>query len=50
MLILDEPMAGMNADEKEDLARYILDILMRAACRSCWSNTIWVSSWTSPTG
>ena len=26
MLILDEPMAGMNADEKADLARYILDI------------------------
>ena len=26
VLILDEPMAGMNADEKADLARYILDI------------------------
>jgi branched-chain amino acid transport system ATP-binding protein len=26
LLILDEPMAGMNADEKADLARYILDI------------------------
>jgi len=26
VLILDEPMAGMNADEKGDLARYILDI------------------------
>ncbi|MDJ0752375.1 MAG: ABC transporter ATP-binding protein [Ardenticatenaceae bacterium] len=26
MLILDEPMAGMNAEEKEDIARFILDI------------------------
>jgi branched-chain amino acid transport system ATP-binding protein len=26
ILIMDEPMAGMSAEEKEDLARYILDI------------------------
>ncbi len=26
MLLLDEPMAGMNTEEKEDLARFILDI------------------------
>lgn len=26
VLIMDEPMAGMNPDEKSDLARYILDI------------------------
>src|SRR5437899_9336950 len=26
LLLLDEPMAGMNAEEKEDMARYILDI------------------------
>lgn len=26
VLVLDEPMAGMNPDEKADLARYILDI------------------------
>jgi branched-chain amino acid transport system ATP-binding protein len=26
VLLLDEPMAGMNAEEKEDLARFILDI------------------------
>jgi branched-chain amino acid transport system ATP-binding protein len=26
ILVMDEPMAGMNADEKADLARYILDI------------------------
>jgi branched-chain amino acid transport system ATP-binding protein len=27
MLILDEPMSGMNVEEKEDMARFILDIL-----------------------
>ncbi|MBN1375120.1 MAG: ABC transporter ATP-binding protein [Dehalococcoidia bacterium] len=27
LLLLDEPMAGMNADEKEDIARFIIDIL-----------------------
>ena len=26
LLLLDEPMAGMNIEEKEDVARYILDI------------------------
>jgi branched-chain amino acid transport system ATP-binding protein len=26
VLILDEPMAGMNAEEKEDIARFILDL------------------------
>lgn len=26
MLLLDEPMAGMNVDEKEDMARFIIDI------------------------
>jgi branched-chain amino acid transport system ATP-binding protein len=26
LLLLDEPMAGMNAEEKEDLARFIVDI------------------------
>jgi len=26
MLLLDEPMAGMNRDEKEDIARFIIDI------------------------
>ncbi|MBL7061857.1 MAG: ABC transporter ATP-binding protein [Dehalococcoidia bacterium] len=27
LLLLDEPMAGMNVEEKEDIARYILDIV-----------------------
>jgi branched-chain amino acid transport system ATP-binding protein len=26
MLLLDEPMAGMNAEEKEDMARFVLDV------------------------
>jgi branched-chain amino acid transport system ATP-binding protein len=26
LLLLDEPMAGMNAEEKEDMARYVLEI------------------------
>jgi branched-chain amino acid transport system ATP-binding protein len=26
ILLLDEPMAGMSRDEKEDIARFILDI------------------------
>jgi len=27
LLLLDEPVAGMNLEEKEDVARYLLDIL-----------------------
>lgn len=26
LLLLDEPMAGMNAEEKEDMVRYVLDV------------------------
>ena len=26
MLLLDEPMAGMNVEEKEDMCRFILDV------------------------
>jgi branched-chain amino acid transport system ATP-binding protein len=26
LLLLDEPMAGMNTEEKEDIARFIIDI------------------------
>jgi branched-chain amino acid transport system ATP-binding protein len=26
VLLLDEPMAGMNLEEKEDIARFIIDI------------------------
>jgi branched-chain amino acid transport system ATP-binding protein len=26
VLLLDEPMAGMNAEEKEDIARFVVDI------------------------
>ncbi len=31
VLLLDEPMAGMNVEEKEDMARFILDIHERQA-------------------
>jgi branched-chain amino acid transport system ATP-binding protein len=26
LILLDEPMAGMNLEEKEDMARYIVDL------------------------
>jgi branched-chain amino acid transport system ATP-binding protein len=26
VLLLDEPMAGMNAEEKEDIARFVIDV------------------------
>ncbi len=26
VLLMDEPMAGMNTEEKEDLARFIIDV------------------------
>ena len=26
LLLLDEPMAGMNTEEKEDMCRFILDV------------------------
>lgn len=29
LLLLDEPMAGMNLEEKEDVARFIIDIFQR---------------------
>jgi branched-chain amino acid transport system ATP-binding protein len=30
LLLLDEPMAGMNIEEKEDVVRFIMDIQKRA--------------------
>jgi branched-chain amino acid transport system ATP-binding protein len=27
LLLLDEPMAGMNVEEKEDMCRFILDVV-----------------------
>lgn len=32
LLLLDEPMAGMNSEEKEDMARFILDISEEKQC------------------
>ena len=42
LLLLDEPVAGMNLEETEDMARYILDIRdeLRHPDRS-WSSTTW---------
>ena len=34
LLLLDEPMAGMNSEEKEDMARFILDI------KELWKTTM----------
>ena len=34
LLLLDEPMTGMNTEEKEDMVRYILDI------RELWNTTM----------
>jgi len=34
LLLLDEPMAGMNSEEKEDMARFILDI------KELWGTTM----------
>jgi branched-chain amino acid transport system ATP-binding protein len=34
LLLLDEPMAGMNQEEKEDMVRYVLDV------NADWGNTI----------
>ena len=50
LLLLDEPVAGMNADETQrmaddDRAR----CARRSASRSCSSSTTWRSSWASPT-
>jgi branched-chain amino acid transport system ATP-binding protein len=59
LLLLDEPVAGMNLEETEDMARFILDIreelgisiiLVDHDIRSSWSITTWVWSWISPTG
>ena len=36
ILLLDEPMAGMNTEEKEDMARFILDI------QELWETTIMI--------
>ncbi len=42
LLLLDEPVAGMNLEETEDMARFILDIRdeLRHPDRS-WSSTTW---------
>ena len=42
LLLLDEPVAGMNLEETEDTARYILDIRDELdVLPSSWSSTTW---------
>jgi branched-chain amino acid transport system ATP-binding protein len=50
LLLLDEPMAGMNVEEKEDMARFILDIheLQNMTIVLIEHDMGW--SWTSRTG
>jgi hypothetical protein len=40
VLLLDEPVAGTNREETEDMARYILDV-QEEASPSSWSSTTW---------
>ena len=48
LLLLDEPAAGMNPSEREDLVARIARSAMPASPCSWWSTTsTW--SWTSPT-
>ena len=50
LLLLDEPVAGMNADETEQMAARDRRRPRRArASRSSSSSTTWRSSWASPT-
>ena len=50
LLLLDEPVAGMNLEETEDMARYILEVRDRAGPRDDPRRARdGASSWTSPT-
>ena len=42
LLLLDEPVAGMNLEETEDTARYILESATSSTSRSSWLSTTWV--------
>ena len=35
LLLLDEPMAGMNVEEKQDMCRFILDVNDEFGTTSC---------------
>jgi ABC-type phosphate transport system ATPase subunit len=49
LLLLDEPMAGMNIEEKEDIVRFVMTSKKSATPPSFWWNMTWGSSWISPT-
>ena len=41
MLVLDEPMAGMHQEEKEDMVRYVLDVHQEWGTTIALIDTIW---------
>ena len=49
LLLLDEPVAGMTADESARLAATLARVRAELVSPSCWSSTTWRSSWGSPT-
>jgi branched-chain amino acid transport system ATP-binding protein len=49
LLLLDEPVAGMNLEETEDMARHLLEI-RQLDCATILVEHHSTSSWTSPTG
>ena len=49
LLLLDEPVAGMNLEETEDTARFILDIRQELGIAILLVEHDMASSWTSPT-
>jgi branched-chain amino acid transport system ATP-binding protein len=50
LLLLDEPVAGMNAEETSRMAEAIRRSAPRSASRSSWSSTTWGWSCPWPTG
>jgi len=52
IILLDEPLAGLNLEEVEDMARFILDINEEERWQTTcvWLNTTWAWSWIFPIG
>ena len=48
VLLLDEPLAGMGAEEAERMVELLLRTEPRAT-RSCWSSTTWTRCSRWPT-
>jgi branched-chain amino acid transport system ATP-binding protein len=41
LLLLDEPAAGLNTSETQELAHYCAASATTSSSRSCWSNMTW---------